>query len=158
MTHSNPWAQETLPSQEPKKLLLQEMKVGKSEWVESKTEDQGSCLPASPLEAVVERALEMMPEALGLNLHFAPTEAMSQVGTVNMLPLLEIKRFRDSVPCPKWYGAHLSPNSSVNKPEAFLINSPGLVFYPISYTCSASHASTFNGQFFKKILNEFIGL
>lgn len=147
MTHSNPWAQETLPSQEPKRLLLQEMRVGKGEWVESKTEDQGSCLPAHPLEAVVEKALEMMPEALGLNLHFALTEATSQVGTVNILPILKIKRFKDSVPSPKWYGAHLSPNSSVNKQKAFLINSPGLVLYSINYACSASHASAFNGQF-----------
>jgi hypothetical protein len=69
--------------------------------VESKTEDQGSCLPAHPLEAVVEKALEMMPEALGLNLHFALTEATSQVGTVNILPILKIKRFKDSVPSPK---------------------------------------------------------
>ena len=51
--------------------------------MESKTEDQGSCLPPKPLEAVVERALEMMLEALGLNLHFALTEAMSQMGTVS---------------------------------------------------------------------------
>ena len=51
--------------------------------MESKTEDQRSCLPANPLEAVVEKAQEMMPEALGLNLHFALTEAMSQTGMVS---------------------------------------------------------------------------
>lgn len=147
MTHSNPSAEETLPSPEPKNLLLPEMKGGKGEWVESKTEDQGSCLPPKPLEAVVERALEMMLEALGLNLHFALTEAMSQGGTFNMPPILKIKRFKDSVPCPKWYGAHLSPNSDVNKQKAFFINSPGLVLYSINYTCSTPHASTVNGQF-----------
>lgn len=32
-----------------------------------------------------------------IDLHFALTEAISQMGTVNMLPILKIKGFKDSV-------------------------------------------------------------